>query len=106
MEQELENLKSQIHDLSSKIDSMEYKIASQHFDLVQSLNMQISLLNQMSQTINTFNGKLADIEIRSNYTDDSIRDLIDTNNSTSQELQDIKNAIEAMKFYALGFNHK
>lgn len=118
MEQDIELLRNEVYQMRNEIyemrneisqiklnnDVLENKLANQHIELVQSINMQIGLLNSLNQLLNSMNNRLADVEIRTNYSDDSIKELVDSNNSVSQELHEIKNSIEAMKFYSLGFN--
>ena len=108
MEQELSELKSLVYNLTQKIDILENlsRVNSNYIEtLVQSLNAQIMLLNQMSQSFNIVNNKLSDIEIRDVGSEDQIQDVITAQSSIERELREIKDSIEAIKFYAFNTNN-
>lgn len=99
--EELKNLNSQ---LQQRIESLEISSNNRHTEFVQSINMQIGVLNQISQNILNLNNKMSDIEIRNGYTDDSLKELVDANNNLIQELNDIKISLEVVKMNTFGFN--
>ncbi|MNJ90155.1 hypothetical protein D3C87_77490 [compost metagenome] len=99
--EELKNLNIQ---LQQRIEYLENSSTNRHIEFVQSINMQIGVLNQVSQSTLNLNSKLSDIEIRSGYTDEALKELVDSNNNLVQELSDIKNSLDIIKMNTFGFN--
>lgn len=93
----VENLDRRVSDFENQMFSQSNNVIS----IVQSLNMQIQLLNQMNQNMTNFTNKVSDMEIILNNSDDFNKDIIESQNSISLEIQDLKQAIEGLRFYVL-----
>lgn len=100
MEYEIQQLRTEVNQ---RLNNLEIAMSNQQIsivNLIQTLNSQITLLNQVTQMMNQFNNKLSDIEIRTTFSDDVSRELIESNTLISNELQDLRQSIEAIKFYS------
>lgn len=109
----MENLEYQLHDIRNDIYKLNQTVEQlaiavgnqQQFinTMIQSINAQIGVLNQISQNISSLQSRVSDVDIKTSYTDDSIKEVLDSNSALSNELQEIKSAIDAVKFYTQTF---
>ncbi|MNV93378.1 hypothetical protein D3C71_1880630 [compost metagenome] len=65
--------------------------------------MQIGAINSFSQNIVSLHNKLSDMEINSSAVEDTVRDLVESQNGVNHELQEIRQGVEAIKFYSFNF---
>jgi chromosome segregation ATPase len=105
-EYQLQELQDNVYRLNQTVESLAIAVANQQQfinNMIQSINVQIGVLNQISQNVASLENKVNDVDIKVSYTDDSIKEVVDSNNSLSNELQEIKSAIDAVKFYTQTF---
>lgn len=113
---EIQELDRKIDNLESKID---YSVTPQlnnidkKFDetlmtfsnmqvmlngMINIMNLQSSTINQLTQKIQTFEAKLSDIEIMNQNNDISISDIQQTQQQVLNTIEEVKHAIENIKF--------
>ena len=107
MEQEIQNLQYQVQLMNNNLEKLTNQLIVQESNstmMIQSINMQIQIINQMNQTLSVFSNRLSDMEISFNNNDDVIKDVVDAQNNLSIEIQELKNAIEGLRFFAINQN--
>lgn len=103
MEQEMQNLQYQMQLLTNKIESMDSNMVVANSNLLmmmQSINMQIQSINETNRAVASLVNKMSDMEINSTSADEYLKEVLDSQRSLSIELQEIKQAIEGVRFYA------
>lgn len=98
----LDQLRHNVGYLINQVDYLSNLVYNQQNtinDLIQILNGQTNLLNQLSGTIGMINHQVADQIVRSQYDDDLMMEVIQSNQTILNELHEIKTTIDAIKFY-------
>lgn len=100
MNQNFQHLANQLNDKLNNLDNNVFVQQGNISQMMDSMNMQIQLLNLLNQTVVGFGNKIADLEISLSNSDDAVKEMIDIQNGLSTDLHDLKNAIEGLRFIA------
>lgn len=99
---EIAETKKEVQSLKSFVDSLSVLTSNQNSYaalMVQSINTQTGAINDLNRNLQSLYSKISDMEINQSNFEDVVQDISSEQKSISQDNGELKESLEAIKFY-------